>query len=284
MTIKFSLSAAIVITLLSVINVLAQTNSSAKSTQGEEIIESNQKHKDTQRLIEILGLKNNAKSTLPRMVAALKPQLPQVPDKFWHEFQSESNLQKCIGFYVEAYNKYFTHEDIKGMIKFYSSPLGQKIVATTPQLMQEIMDKGEKWGIDLQKQAVSESPTNASLAKEISTPSAVSPRKKFSAAQKRWMVKASGFDPDKWDATDDGTQIFLKPPPSPIVPALKFPQESQPDPTPIPQDVHYLVQYGEMMCYCKDEPKPYGSGYKFKIYPSDIETTYSGNIQITKIK
>jgi hypothetical protein len=35
--------------------------------------------------------------------------------------------------------------------------------------------------------------------------------------------------------------------------------------------------------FSKEEPKPFGNGFKFRIYPLDMEMTVSGNVQITKI-
>lgn len=152
--------ALIVVTILLLIcdpNTQAQTNELTNLTPDIKIIEANQKHEDTIKLIELLGLQNTAKSIFPQIISALKPQFPQVPDKFWAEFQSASNLQKCIDFYVEAYETHFSHEEIKGMIQFYSTPLGKKIMSTMPIIMQESMDMGKKMGMALQKQIEKES-------------------------------------------------------------------------------------------------------------------------------
>jgi len=50
---------------------------------------------------------------------------------------------------VVLYARYFTHEDILGMIDFYETPLGQKTVRVLPQLMQEAMAVGQAWGQEL---------------------------------------------------------------------------------------------------------------------------------------
>jgi hypothetical protein len=50
---------------------------------------------------------------------------------------------------VVLYARYFTHEDILGMIEFYETPLGQKTVRVLPQLMQEAMAVGQAWGQEL---------------------------------------------------------------------------------------------------------------------------------------
>ena len=271
-TAKITLIAVTILLLAGERKAQAQTNNLTKPTREMEIIEANQKHDDTKKLIEILGLQNNAKTIFPKIINELKPQFPQVPNKFWDEFQSESNLQKCMDFYVRAYETHFTHEEIKGMIQFYSTPLGQKIVSTMPKVMQESMDMGKKMGVALKEQVEKQTSENNSV---IST---------SRDDVKRRIILSYGLNPDEYDISDDGKNIISKPKPQPTLLPLPEIQETQQPSAPVPADVHYLVKYGEMMCYCKDEPKPYGNGFKFKMYPSDVETTVSGDIQIIKLK
>jgi uncharacterized protein len=47
---------------------------------------------------------------------------------------------------VELYDKYFTNEDIKGLIQFYESPVGQKAVQLLPTLAQESIARGMEAG------------------------------------------------------------------------------------------------------------------------------------------
>lgn len=50
---------------------------------------------------------------------------------------------------VVLYARYFTHEDILGMIEFYETELGQKTIRVLPQLMQEALAVGQVWGQEL---------------------------------------------------------------------------------------------------------------------------------------
>jgi hypothetical protein len=38
------------------------------------------------------------------------------------------------------YDKHFTHKDIKQLIKFYKSPIGQKMLDKTPELTKDLMN------------------------------------------------------------------------------------------------------------------------------------------------
>lgn len=47
------------------------------------------------------------------------------------------------------YHKYLTLEEINELIKFYETPLGQKVISTNPKIMQESIKVGQIWGQEL---------------------------------------------------------------------------------------------------------------------------------------
>ncbi len=47
------------------------------------------------------------------------------------------------------YHKYFSLKDLHGLIRFYKTPLGKKLVRVSPPLVQESMLVGSEWGKSL---------------------------------------------------------------------------------------------------------------------------------------
>ncbi len=47
---------------------------------------------------------------------------------------------------VDVYQRHFTHEDVRGLIAFYETPLGRKLSEELPAMTQESMQAGMKWG------------------------------------------------------------------------------------------------------------------------------------------
>lgn len=68
-------------------------------------------------------------------------------DAFWANYMdkiTEKLRTRMVDIYVPIYRKYLTLEDLQAMTEFYASPVGQKLVAVTPQIMGEGMEAGTR--------------------------------------------------------------------------------------------------------------------------------------------
>ena len=118
------------------------------------------------QLIDLTGAKALASQMMDEMQKNLKPvmanALPagdyreKLIDLFFEKFRSKADLQKLIDLAVPLYDKYLSEEEIKGLIQFYSTPLGQKTLSVLPKLMGEVQNEGTKWGQDLGRQCMTE--------------------------------------------------------------------------------------------------------------------------------
>jgi hypothetical protein len=62
--------------------------------------------------------------------------------KYFDEFRKEFDLNKVYEMQIAAYDKYLTAEDIKSVLDFYQSPVGQRMIASMPQIMADMMKQG----------------------------------------------------------------------------------------------------------------------------------------------
>ncbi|OKH28003.1 DUF2059 domain-containing protein [Chroogloeocystis siderophila] len=106
------------------------------------------------KLMTITGEKYLIRQVTLQTINTLKNQYPQVPQKFWDSFLAEMNYEEMNQRIEGIYNKYFTEEDIQGMIAFYQTPLGQKIISVLPQLAQESSKVGQQYGIEAATRAI----------------------------------------------------------------------------------------------------------------------------------
>jgi len=85
------------------------------------------------------------------MITNFKSHYTNVDSSFWNDFMKEVRPEDLVNMVIPVYDRNFTAEEIEGMIVFYSSPLGQKVLAKLPVVMKESMQIGQAWGQELAK-------------------------------------------------------------------------------------------------------------------------------------
>lgn len=115
-----------------------------------------QKRADIERLLEMTGATKIgaqfATLSAAHMVQSLKQSHPEIPQKALEALPAEvgavfeANIGTFVASIVPLYHRYFTAEEIKGMIAFYSTDLGQKAINAMPGLLSESMVVAQKWG------------------------------------------------------------------------------------------------------------------------------------------
>lgn len=107
------------------------------------------KRKDIRKLMKVSGSGKIGIQMMNTMLGQFKRMMPDVPEKFWEEFAKEVDEDSLIELIVPIYDKHYTHKDIKKLIEFYESPIGEKMVRKMPVIMQESQAAGQQWGRQL---------------------------------------------------------------------------------------------------------------------------------------
>jgi uncharacterized protein len=141
-------------------------SATASGAPSEEKKISPVKEADIRKLLELTGATTTMELTMQTMEKNIKPVLAnslppgdyreKLINLFFEKFHSKMDLQKLIDLAVPLYDKYYTDEDIKGLIQFYQTPLGKKTVRALPNLMAELTDAGQKMGQDVARQSMME--------------------------------------------------------------------------------------------------------------------------------
>jgi hypothetical protein len=79
-------------------------------------------------------------------MGSIKPMYPAVPEAVWADMRAEMRMDEFTGLIVPIYMKHLTDEDVRGMITFYESPLGRKLVQVQPLIIRDSMAAGRQWG------------------------------------------------------------------------------------------------------------------------------------------
>jgi uncharacterized protein len=104
---------------------------------------------DIRKMMELTGSGKLGVQVFNQLLTNFKSNFPQVPGQFWEDFSKEVSAEELQERLIPVYEKNFTGEDIRGLIQFYRSPLGQKLTKITPQISHDAMEIGSQWGQEI---------------------------------------------------------------------------------------------------------------------------------------
>jgi hypothetical protein len=114
------------------------------------------KEQDIVELLEMTGTKDLGRQVMAQIQIQMEQMLPSVPGEFWDEFDKRVDVGKLLDLIVPIYDRHFSHDEIKGLIAFYKTPLGTKAISVMPAVTQEAMAAGQKWGAELAQEVILE--------------------------------------------------------------------------------------------------------------------------------
>lgn len=124
------------------------------------------KEADIRQLMDVVGVSAIMVEMMGSMSTTIKPLMTQalpagdyrekLVDLFFVKFQSKADTQQLLDQIVPLYDKYLSDQEVKDLIQFYRSPLGQKTAQVMPKLTAEAEEVGQKWGEALGRQSMLE--------------------------------------------------------------------------------------------------------------------------------
>jgi len=93
--------------------------------------------------------------TISAIIAVNRQLKPEIPAAFWDESRKalseefRASLSEVDKSKMIIYAHHYTAEDVKQLVAFYSSPVGQKVLKESPLIAQESMAIGKAWGQDV---------------------------------------------------------------------------------------------------------------------------------------
>ncbi|PYV82015.1 MAG: hypothetical protein DMG93_13410 [Acidobacteria bacterium] len=137
----------------------------AKASRGQAQVQQD-KQADIRRLLEITGSGALATQSMDQMEKTIRPMvtdaLPpgeyraKVVDLFFEKFRSKRDPANLMNLVIPIYDKYYSDEDIRGLIQLYQTPLGKKMLSTLPNVMAESQAAGTKWGEQIGRESMME--------------------------------------------------------------------------------------------------------------------------------
>ena len=148
------------------------TSDSSQSVAGaakasQALIKNDQmKDADIRRLLELTHAGELATQTMNAMEGNMRPLMIDAFPKgeyrekliglFFDKFHAKLDVQQLVDMAIPAYKKYYSDEEIKQLIAFYQTPLGQKMMDVAPKLVAETQAAGQNWGAQLGRECMQE--------------------------------------------------------------------------------------------------------------------------------
>ena len=122
------------------------------------------KEADIRSLMELLGARDTIQDATTRQTEQFREALTaSIPDSersqqfvnaFVSDYEKKFNADEVTDQLVAIYDKHFTDEDIKGLLQFFGSPLGQKVAAEMPKINAETQAANRAVGSRVAKEAL----------------------------------------------------------------------------------------------------------------------------------
>jgi hypothetical protein len=105
------------------------------------------KEADIRKLLDVSGGTKGGEDMIANSIEQLRTNLtrslpqgdksPKIVESFLHRFREKFTAEELVAQIVPIYDKYLSDEDIKALIEFYGTPLGQRAVKALPQIARD---------------------------------------------------------------------------------------------------------------------------------------------------
>jgi len=107
---------------------------------------SNSKEALIRDLLKTVGTTDLMEQMKRQIFDSFRKMAPSAGDDIWRELERRFDVNELTEKLVPIYDKYYSAEDLKGIVQFYQSPLGKRVLSTMPKVLSESMAIGQEWG------------------------------------------------------------------------------------------------------------------------------------------
>jgi hypothetical protein len=102
--------------------------------------------RDVEALLDVTGAFALAQQMMHSMFQTFAQSNPSVPQKFWTDMEKRFKKEDFYVLLTPIYRKHMSPADIKELLTFYRSPLGQRVIKALPLITQDSIAVGQMWG------------------------------------------------------------------------------------------------------------------------------------------
>jgi uncharacterized protein len=121
---------------------------------------------DIRQLMDLAGTKAAVTRTMNNMEQSMRPLLlrafppgvyrERLVQLFFEKFHAKTNAEAVMDLTIPVYAQYLTDDEVKQIIQFYQTPLGQKWISVQPKVQEDLQPKARAWGEQMGREALIE--------------------------------------------------------------------------------------------------------------------------------
>ena len=104
-------------------------------------------------MFKLSGSEEAYSSAVKQMIVMMKGQKAyNLDEATWTTIEDEllkTSISDLTEMLVPVYKKYLSEDDLKELIAFYKTPVGEKYAKSSPFITQEAMQVGQQWGMKI---------------------------------------------------------------------------------------------------------------------------------------
>jgi hypothetical protein len=122
---------------------------------GPALADDAKKEKLARELMALSGAADMGKQVMHGMMEQFRSN-PAIPPKFVDKFLELAKPEQLVEMVVPLYVRIYDEETLAAAVAFYKTKSGKALIAGLPQITQESMALGQKWGQELAAKVLSE--------------------------------------------------------------------------------------------------------------------------------
>lgn len=159
---------------------------STAQAQRRDTAQSAEKHALIRRMLEVSRTRENMLASMEAMIPVQRASNPGIPSVFWDRFvellRERSNV--LMDSIIPVYDRQFSPDEIRELIRFYETPTGQRFVRSVPTVNRESMAIGQRWGAAI----------GSEVGEELMSKGLVRPQAGSGDDPERWAEQMSAAD------------------------------------------------------------------------------------------
>jgi hypothetical protein len=96
------------------------------------------------QLIEVMGVSTSGSKLIDQLFETFKRRFPAIPPAVWDDARAQLASEEFVALQAAVYKKHFSLDEVRALLVFFQSPIGQRYLQEQPGLIEDAMAIGQE--------------------------------------------------------------------------------------------------------------------------------------------